>query len=87
MEKRIGAVEMWLDQKMFQISWVDQISIEQVLQRSDTKREIVTIIRQRQLRFLGHTMREQQLEMMQLTGSRQESQCMTDIVQRGASMW
>ena len=68
MERRIEALEMWLHRRMLKIPWVDHISNEQVLQRAGAKREIMISIRQKQLRFLGHTMREQQLESQCLMG-------------------
>ena len=40
----------------------------EVLHRVGTEREIMKIIRQRQLRFLGHVMRLQQLENVCVTG-------------------
>ena len=53
--------------KNAQDTMVDHSSNEQVLQRADAMREIMTSIRQMQLRFLGHTMKEQQLENLYLT--------------------
>ena len=53
---------------MLKIPWVDHVSNEQVMQRAGAEREIMTSIRKRQLRFLGHTMREQQLESLCLMG-------------------
>ena len=68
MERRIEALEMWLYRRLLKIPWVDHISNEQVLQRAGAKREIMNSIRKKQLRFLGHTMREQQLESLCLMG-------------------
>ena len=68
MGRRIEALEMWLYRRMLKIPWVDHISNEQVLQRAGARREIMTSIRQKQLRFLGHTMREHQLESICLMG-------------------
>ena len=68
MERRIDALEMWLYRRLLKIPWVDHISNEQVLQRAGAKREIMNSIRKKQLRFLGHTMREQQLESLCLMG-------------------
>ena len=68
MERRIEALEMWLYRRMLKIPWVDHISNEQVLQRAGAKREMMNSIRKKQLRFLGHTMREQQLESLCLMG-------------------
>ena len=68
MERRIAALEMWLYRRMLKIPWVDHVSNEQVMQRAGAEREIMTSIRKRQLRFLGHTMRKQQLESLCLMG-------------------
>ena len=68
MEKRIEAAEMWFFRRMLKISWTDRVSNDVVLHRAGTKREIMKIIRQRQLRFLGHVMRSQQLENVCMTG-------------------
>ena len=68
MEKRIEAAEMWFFRRMLKISWTDRVSNDVVLHRAGTKREIMKFIRQRQLRFLGHVMRSQQLENVCMTG-------------------
>ena len=57
----IKALEMWLYRRRLKTPWVDHKSNEQVLQRADAKREIMTNIRQRQLRFLVYTLRVQHL--------------------------
>ena len=81
MEKRIEAMEMWLYRRMLRIPWVDHISNERVLQRADAKREIMTCIRKRQLRFLGPTMRERLLESLCLEGKVEEKD------PRESSLW
>ena len=68
MEKRIEALEMWFYRRMLKVSWVDHVSNELVLQRVGAGREMLTCIRKRQLRFLGHVMREEQLESLCLMG-------------------
>ena len=68
MEKRIEALEMWFYRRMLKVSWVDRVSNEIVLQRVGAGRELLKCIRKRQLRFLGHVMREEQLESVCLTG-------------------
>ena len=68
MEKRIDALEMWFYRRILRISWVDHVSNERVLQRAGARREMLTGIRKRQLRFLGHVMREEQLESVCLMG-------------------
>ena len=68
MEEKLEAVEMWLLRRMMRISWVERVTNEQVLQRAGTKRELMKSIRQRQMRFLGHAMRQQEMENLCLTG-------------------
>ena len=67
-ERRIEAAEMWFWRRLLKISWTERISNEQVLERMNTPRELLKHIKQRQLRFVGHIMREQKLENMCLTG-------------------
>ena len=53
---------------MLRISWVDRVTNETVSQRAGCGRELYRSIRQRQLRFVGHAMRQSQLESTCLTG-------------------
>jgi len=41
---------------------------EEVLQRANTARNLLKIIVNRQIRFVGHIMRKSQLEVIALTG-------------------
>ena len=84
MERLIEVLEMRLYRRLLKIPWVDHISREQVLQRVDDKWEIVTSIRQRQLRFLGHTMREDQLESLALRGKSRDREGEDT---RGLNLW
>ena len=68
MVKKIEAAEMWFHRRIIKVSWTDRIINDEVLRRADTKREVIKIIRQRQLRFLGHVMRLQQLESVCVSG-------------------
>ena len=68
MVKKIEAAEMWFFRRMLKISWTDRVRNDEVLVRAGTKREIMKTIRQRQLRFLGHVMRLQQLENVCVSG-------------------
>ena len=51
------------------VSWIERISNEIILERMNFSREIMKQIRQKQLRFLGHILREQKLESRVLTGT------------------
>ena len=55
MVKRIEAAEMWFYRRMLKISWSDRVRNVEVLQRAGTRREIMTAIRQRQLRGLSQS--------------------------------
>ena len=68
LEEKLEAVEMWLLRRMLRISWVERVTNEQVLQRAEAEREIMKSIRQRQMRFLGHAMRQEEMENLCLTG-------------------
>ena len=68
MERRIEAAEMWFFRRMLKISWTDRVSNEEVLNRAGAKREIMKMVRQRQMRFLGHVMRKQELESICMMG-------------------
>ena len=59
---------MWFFRRMLKISWTERVRNSGVSHRAGTKREIMKMIRQRQLRILGHVMRLQQLENVCVTG-------------------
>ena len=66
---RIQAAEMWFWRRLLRVSWIERISNEIILERMNSSREIMKQIRQKQLRFLGHILREQKLESRVLTGT------------------
>ena len=68
MTKRIEAFEMWCWRRMQKIAWIEKKSNEQVLQSINSERELIKIIRTRQMRFLGHVMRRGEIEHLSLTG-------------------
>ena len=53
---------------MLRISWTEHATNQSVLQRAGARREIMRTIRQKQLRFLGHVIREGKLENVCVTG-------------------
>ena len=53
---------------MLRIAWTDKVSNEEVLQRANTSRNLLKVIVNRQIRFVGHIMRKSQLEAIALTG-------------------
>jgi len=68
MEKRIESAEIWFLRRMMRISWTDKMSNQEVLERAGTKRFLLKNIRKRQLEFLGHVMRKEELEHLSMTG-------------------
>ena len=68
LEKRLEAAEMWIWRRVLKIPWTARETNDAVLRRMDTKRELISTIRRRQLRFLGHVMRKGELENICLTG-------------------
>jgi len=52
---------------MLRIAWTDKVSNDQVLQRANTSRNLLKVIVSRQIRFVGHVMRKNQLETVALT--------------------
>ena len=53
---------------MLRIAWTDKVSNDQVLQRTNTSRNLLKVIVSRQIRFVGYVMRKNQLEAVALTG-------------------
>ena len=62
MKKRLEATEMWFLRRMMRISWTEMVTNEEVLRRAETRRSLLGTIRRRQLSFLGHTIRSDELE-------------------------
>src|SRR5215469_13146632 len=64
---------MWFWRRLLKVSWIERISNEIIFERINSSREIMKQTRQKQLKFLGHILREQKLEsrvLMGTTGSR-----------------
>ena len=67
-QRNIAAAEMWFYRRMLRISYMDRVNNEEVLRRVGMERELLHIIEQRQLKFLGHVIRKGALEDLSLTG-------------------
>ena len=50
------------------VSWTERRTNESILEEIGKRRELLDLIRTRQLRFLGHVMREEELENLCITG-------------------
>ena len=68
MRKRLEAVEMWFYRRMMRIPWTARMTNQEVLQRMGVTRELMTVIRKRQLGFLGHMLRRSGMEKNCLLG-------------------
>jgi len=68
MKSQLEATEMWFLRRMLRIAWTDKVSNKKVLQRANTSRNLLKVIVNRQIRFVGHIMRKSQLEAITLTG-------------------
>ena len=66
--KALEAFEMWVWRRIENISWTEHITNEEVLKRVGECRLIITTIRKRQHRWLGHIMRGDSLVITVLEG-------------------
>ena len=67
-QKKLEAAEMWMWRRMLKIPWTHRKTNEEVLRIAGINREIMYSIRGRQLKFLGHIVRAEDLEYDVLTG-------------------
>lgn len=66
-EKRIEAFEMWIYRRILKISYVDHVTNIEVLQRMTKEKEVLNLVKQRKLEYLGHVMRnEEKYRVLQL---------------------
>ena len=68
MLKKLEAFETWLYRRMLRITWKDKITNVEVYRRMNTTKSLVNDIVRRQLSFLGHILRKDDLENLVLTG-------------------
>ena len=59
MEQKLTATEVWFWRKMMRMSWTEKLTNEVVLEKVGSKRQILTTIRRRQWRFVGHELRRE----------------------------
>ena len=67
LQRRLEAAEMWFLRRLLKIPWTARKSNEDVLKEAGTTRTLINSIR-RQLKFLGHVMRQQNMENLVMTG-------------------
>ncbi len=62
LEKQLEAIEMWFLKRMLEVTFIDQVSIEEVLRRVRVKSKPLFVIIERHAGFLGHVIREKALK-------------------------
>ena len=55
--KRLEAFEMWCWRCMLKINWMDRVTNEEVLTLAQDSRTIISVIRERQKKWIGHIIR------------------------------
>jgi len=55
--KRLEATEMWMWRRMEKISWTDKVTNEDVLKRVGEEKQIVSLVRNRKKKWVGHVLR------------------------------
>ena len=68
MEKKLEAMEMWCWRRMLRVSWTERRTNVNILEAIGSRRELVPLLRKRQMTFLGHIMRANGLENLAITG-------------------
>lgn len=63
---RLEAFELWIYRRMMKIPWTDYVSNLQVLHRMNKERELLDTIKRRKTAYLGHLMRHNKYEFLQL---------------------
>ena len=68
MQKQIEATELWFYRRMMRMPWMKLKTNEEVLEMVKETRTMMSTIRRRQVRFVGHISREKGLEKVCLEG-------------------
>ena len=95
MKRKLEAMEMWCFRRMLKISWTEFVSNEKVLGQVKEEQQILVSITQRQLKFFGHIVRENNLERLVLEGKidgsrsrgRQRKKYLDDLVAAAGCLW
>lgn len=64
--KRIEAFEMWMYRRILRISWTERVTNVEVLRRMQKEKELILTIKKRKLQYLGHVMRGDKYQLLQL---------------------
>ena len=65
---RKNVFETWLYRKMLRISWKDMVTNEEVYRRMNIKQSLLVDIVRRQMSFLGHVLRKEEMKHLVVTG-------------------
>lgn len=65
-ERKLEAFEMWTYRRMLRIPWTEHVTNVEVLRRMEKGVEILHEVKKRKLQYLGHIMRGQRYEILQL---------------------
>lgn len=68
-KKKLEAFKMWCYRRMMKISWRDHITNQEVLQRIEEKRSLITTISIRRAKWLGHILRQDGLLLNIIEGA------------------
>ena len=68
MQKKIDAFETWLYRRLLRISWKDMVTNEEVYRRMNIKQSLLVDIVRRQMSFMGHVLRKEEMEHLVVTG-------------------
>src|SRR3984885_8773904 len=66
--KKLEAFKMWTWRKMEKISWKERKTNEEVLEMIDKERKLMKTIRERQRKWIGHTLRGESLLRVVIEG-------------------
>ena len=75
MIKKLEAAEMWFYRRILRISYTRHITNEEVLNRMATTRNLINTIRNRQMSFFGHVMRNKDIENLSISGKIEGKRC------------
>ena len=67
-QDKLEAFEMWTIRRMLRIPWTAKKSNKEVLQQAGTDRELMKQVKKRQLKFMGHVVRKNKIELLSITG-------------------
>ena len=66
--KKVNALQLWFLRRIQRISWTAHVTNETVLKQTCQVRQLFNTIKNRQLQFFGHIMRQENLEQTSITG-------------------